>query len=137
MGTLSLLKDVGVTWFREEDYPILLEILDDADKRPRSWNEWLKSAQQMEEWAKAQGYRTQRVYIPFMAEPLGEAAKVQPDQALVDSFIFLLATPAQGSDPRAGHCARRGPVYPLCGEHDVKNGACAPWSRIPRPRSLL
>jgi hypothetical protein len=63
MGTLSLLKDVGVTWFREEDYPILLEIFDDADKMPGSWNEWLKSAQQMEEWAKAQGYRTQRVYI--------------------------------------------------------------------------
>ena len=36
MGTLSLLKDVGVTWFREEDYPILLEIFDDADKMPRS-----------------------------------------------------------------------------------------------------
>ena len=63
MGTLSLLKDVGVTWFREEDYPILLEIFDDADKMPRSWSEWLKSAQQMEEWARAQGYPLQRVYI--------------------------------------------------------------------------
>ena len=63
MGTLSLLKDVGVTWFREEDYPVLLEIFDDSDKMPRTWNEWLKSAQQMEGRAKAQGYRTQRVYI--------------------------------------------------------------------------
>jgi hypothetical protein len=45
-----------------------------------------------------------------MAEPLDEAAKEQPDQALVDSFIFLPATPAQGSDPRAGHRVRREPV---------------------------
>ena len=51
------------TWFREEDYPVLLEIFDDSDKMPRTWNEWLKSAQQMEERAKAQGYRTQRVHI--------------------------------------------------------------------------
>jgi hypothetical protein len=57
MGTLSLLKDVGVTWFREEDYPVLLEIFEDADKMPRTWNEWLKRAEQMEERAKAQGYR--------------------------------------------------------------------------------
>jgi hypothetical protein len=63
MGTLSLLKDVGVTWFREEDYPVLLEIFDDADKMPRTWKEWLKRAEQMEERAKAQGYHTQRVYI--------------------------------------------------------------------------
>jgi hypothetical protein len=49
MGTLSRLKDVGVTWFREEDYPILLEIFDDADKMPRTWKEWLKRAEQMEE----------------------------------------------------------------------------------------
>jgi hypothetical protein len=32
-------------------------------KMPRTWNEWLKRAEQMEERAKAQGYRTQRVYI--------------------------------------------------------------------------
>jgi hypothetical protein len=63
MGTFSLLKDVGVTWFREEDYPVLLEIFDDADKMPRTWKEWLKRAEQMEERAKAQGYDTQRVYI--------------------------------------------------------------------------
>jgi hypothetical protein len=30
---------------------------------PRTWKEWLKRAEQMEERAKAQGYRTQRVYI--------------------------------------------------------------------------
>jgi hypothetical protein len=50
-------------WLREKDYPVLLEILDDADKMPRTWKEWLKRAEQMEERAKAQGYRTQRVYI--------------------------------------------------------------------------
>ena len=47
MGTLSLLKDVGVTWFREEDYPLLLEIFDDANKMPRTWKEWLKRAESL------------------------------------------------------------------------------------------
>ena len=48
--------------------------------------------------------------VELLELALDEAAKEQPDQALVDSFIFLPATPAQGSDPRAGHCVRREPV---------------------------
>jgi hypothetical protein len=61
-----------------------------------------------------------------MAEPLDEASK-SSRQALVDSFIFLPATPAQGSDPRAGHCARRGPVrFTRLMENTVKNGEYAP-----------
>jgi hypothetical protein len=63
MGTFPLLREVGVTWFREEDYPALLEIFEDADKMLRTWKEWLKRAERMEKLAKAQGYNTERIYI--------------------------------------------------------------------------
>jgi hypothetical protein len=63
MDSISQLPEVGVTWFREEDYPALLHIFEDADKMPRSWKEWLKRAEQMEKRAKAQGYSTARIYI--------------------------------------------------------------------------
>ena len=63
MDSISQLPEVGVTWFREEDYPALLRIFDDADKMPRSWKEWLKGAEEMEQSAKSSGYTVERVYI--------------------------------------------------------------------------
>lgn len=58
-----LLQDVGVTWFREEDYPALLQVFEDADMVPRTWKLWLGKAEQMERQARALGYNTQRIYI--------------------------------------------------------------------------
>jgi hypothetical protein len=59
----ELLREVAVTWFREEDYPSLLELFEDAGKMPRTWREWLERAEQMEQRAKAQGCNTVRIYI--------------------------------------------------------------------------
>ena len=39
---------VGVYWIKEDDYPSLLKIFDDGHKLPRTWNEWLKMAEEME-----------------------------------------------------------------------------------------
>jgi hypothetical protein len=57
------IRAVGITWFREEDYPALLQIFTDADKMPRAWKDWLKGAEKMEQDMKAQGFLTERVYI--------------------------------------------------------------------------
>jgi hypothetical protein len=59
MGALP--RQVAVTWFREEDYPALLELFEDAKKMPRTWKEWFERAEQLEERAKAQGCNTVRV----------------------------------------------------------------------------
>ena len=56
-------RAVGLAWFREEDYPALLKIFDDSHKMPRTWKEWLKVAEQMEQRAKAAAQHTERVYI--------------------------------------------------------------------------
>lgn len=57
------IRVLGLTWFRENDYPALLGIFDDADKMSRSWKEWLKGAEKAEKSANAAGQATERVYI--------------------------------------------------------------------------
>jgi hypothetical protein len=57
------IRAIGISWFREEDYPTLLRIFKDANKMPRTWKEWLEGAEKMEKQVKAQGQNTERVYI--------------------------------------------------------------------------
>ena len=54
---------VGVYWIKEDDYPSLLKIFDDGHKLPRTWNEWLKMAEEMEHGLKAYGHPVMRVPI--------------------------------------------------------------------------
>jgi hypothetical protein len=35
----ALLREVAVTWSREEDYPALLELFEDAERMPHTWKE--------------------------------------------------------------------------------------------------
>jgi hypothetical protein len=54
---------IGVYWISEGDYPALLKIFADGNKLPRSWNEWLKTAEEMEQGLKAYGHVVMRVHI--------------------------------------------------------------------------
>jgi hypothetical protein len=57
------IRAVGLTWFREEDYPALLRIFEDSDKMHATWEEWLASAKQTEQRVKAQGQIAERINI--------------------------------------------------------------------------
>jgi hypothetical protein len=57
------LPAVGAYWIKQEDYPALLNIFEDGDKLPRSWQEWRKMAEEMEQGLKAYGHAVLRVYI--------------------------------------------------------------------------
>lgn len=57
------IRAVGLAWFREEDYPALLRIFDDADKMPRLWKDWLKGAEETENRIKMSGQLTERINI--------------------------------------------------------------------------
>ena len=57
------LPAVGVYWVNEADYPELLKIFDDGDRLPRSWMEWRKMAEEMEQGLKAYGHPVMRVHI--------------------------------------------------------------------------
>jgi hypothetical protein len=48
---------VGAYWINEEDYPELLKIFVDGNKMPRTWNEGLKIAEEMERGLNAYGSR--------------------------------------------------------------------------------
>ena len=42
------LPAVGAYWIDEADYPAVLKLFDDGNTMPRSWQEWLKIAEEME-----------------------------------------------------------------------------------------
>lgn len=54
---------IGAYWINERDYPALLEIFADGDKMPRTWKEWLRIAEEMEQGLKAYGHVVLRVHI--------------------------------------------------------------------------
>jgi hypothetical protein len=54
---------IGAYWVKEEDYPALLKLSDDGNKMPRTWQEWLKIAEEMERGLKAYGHVVMRVHI--------------------------------------------------------------------------
>jgi hypothetical protein len=45
---------VGIGWYSREDYPRILEIMKDADKLPRTYDEFLKRYKTAETMAKSQ-----------------------------------------------------------------------------------
>jgi hypothetical protein len=57
------IRVVGIAWFREDDYPALLKIFEDADKLVPTWNQWIKLAEKAEKRLKDEGHMTERVYI--------------------------------------------------------------------------
>ena len=92
------LRVIGLTWFREEDYPALLRVFQDGDKMPRTWKEWLKNAEDMEQKAKAQaaaqGAVTERVYIDPDTFPDWCARNgVQPDREGRHKFVAHSTAP--------------------------------------------
>lgn len=54
---------VGAYWIEEEDYPALLKIFADGNAMPRTWEEWLKIAVEMERGLQAYGHVVMRVRI--------------------------------------------------------------------------
>lgn len=54
---------IGVYWIDRSDYPVLLKIFVDGNRLPRTWEEWLKIAEEMESGLKAYGHAVMRVRI--------------------------------------------------------------------------
>lgn len=57
------LRAIGAYWLDEADYPAALRIFEDGDTLPRSWREWLRMAEEMENGLKAYGHPVMRVRI--------------------------------------------------------------------------
>jgi len=63
MAKTIIPPSIGLAWFREQDYPALLAIFEDADKMHRTWEDWVKSAEETEQRLEATGQIIDRVYI--------------------------------------------------------------------------
>lgn len=59
----------GIAWYRRDDYARLLTILEDADKLPRTFDDWLKKAEAHEKKLSTRGMRVMRVIIDPDAFP--------------------------------------------------------------------
>lgn len=57
------LRAIGAYWLDEADYPTARQIFDDGNTLPRTWQEWLKIAEEMEKGLKAYGHPVMRVRI--------------------------------------------------------------------------
>ena len=54
---------IGLSWFRERDYPRILEIMDDPDSLPPTFERWKLAAEKLEAWSKAKDYVVIRAII--------------------------------------------------------------------------
>ena len=57
----------AMVWYKETDYPNLLEIFDDSHLLPQTYKVWLKRAEDMKSKVEAEGDQVMKVYI----EPQG------------------------------------------------------------------
>ena len=88
---------VGAYWIKEEDYQALLQLFDDGDKMPPSWQEWLKMAEEMEHGLMAYGHVVLRVYIDPATFPEWCAAHgTSPGSAGRRKFVAAAVTERYG-----------------------------------------
>jgi hypothetical protein len=50
-------------WYRLEDYPRIREIMDDGDKMPKSFGEWVRAVNRQHAEAEAHGVITMKVIL--------------------------------------------------------------------------
>jgi hypothetical protein len=55
--------EVGITWFRREDYPRILEIMVDRDEMYDNYDRWLVDAEQAELHLVHEGCKVSRIVI--------------------------------------------------------------------------
>ncbi len=59
----------GLTWYRREDYPRVLDIMDDSSNLPRTYDAWLQQAEQAERSTQAGGVAVVRAILDHHTLP--------------------------------------------------------------------
>ncbi len=55
--------DIGMVWYAREDYPRVLEIMEDAEDLQSTWDEWLKDAERVEQRLRREGHKVVRLRL--------------------------------------------------------------------------
>ena len=56
-------KAVGIPWYYRQEYRRILDIMEDADKLPATYDRWIKSAETVERDLKSKGHIVVRAII--------------------------------------------------------------------------
>jgi hypothetical protein len=56
-------RAVGMVWYRQADYPRILQIMADADKLPTTWEKWSERAEQGFRLNTEKGFLVEKVYL--------------------------------------------------------------------------
>ena len=59
----QIVRAVGIAWYHRQDYRRILDIMEDADILPASYDEWLKGAEAGERQLKRSGHTVVRAII--------------------------------------------------------------------------
>lgn len=62
-GRAGVVHIAAMAWYRREDYPRILAVMEDAKLLPQTWEDWFKSAKQGRDRLRAQGYVVEQVNI--------------------------------------------------------------------------
>lgn len=54
---------IGMAWYTRQDYPRILEIMEDAENLPATWHDWNKKAERIQRDAERQGHIVIRAVI--------------------------------------------------------------------------
>jgi hypothetical protein len=63
MAQPARIDAIGISWYRGEDYDRILAIMEDGEKLPLSYGEWLVSAEGVERTLRQKGLRVLRAHI--------------------------------------------------------------------------
>ena len=95
---------VGAYWINEEDYPALRKLFDDGHRMPRTWKEWLKIAEEMEQGLKAYGHVVMRVTSIRPHFRIGVLLMARA-RAGKDAKCSSLQPSVRGTAIKVDHCA--------------------------------
>jgi len=63
MSASHPIRAIGIAWYSRQDYQRALEMMDDADQLPGTFDQWLKRAEATEQEMKRAGHVTVRTII--------------------------------------------------------------------------
>jgi hypothetical protein len=63
MSASHPIRAVGIAWYARQDYRRIVEIMDDADQLPGTFDQWLKRAEATEREMKRAGHTVARTMI--------------------------------------------------------------------------
>jgi hypothetical protein len=95
---------VGAYWINEEDYPALQKLFDDGHRMPRTWKDWLKIAEEMEQGLKAYGHVVMRVTSIRRHFRIGVLLMARA-RAVKDAKGSLLRPSVRGTAIKVDNCA--------------------------------